>query len=263
MRKNSRAARGFTLLELMISMAIFLVICAAMFTLLQLSQKRYSTESQLSGSFQEARLGIDQIVRDINISGYPSRSLFSNPASDASYAVSPFAWEPGYNGFNTNNSCQVTLNCNPTPTQFDLIVETDIGGTVSWIRYQLRNTTLYRAVVPKTGASPVNATSSASVMIPFVENVMNNVTDPLLAEIKAQDLNMFANGPVPLFQYTCDTPSGPQPCSSGAAANYNYPKNISDVDITLIVKTPDVDTQTHSIQLMELTGRGHKSNPSN
>jgi hypothetical protein len=29
------------------------------------------------------------------------------------------------------------------------------------------------------------------------------------------------------------------------------------------VKTPDVDVQTHSIQLMELTGRGHKSNPSN
>jgi hypothetical protein len=100
-------------------------------------------------------------------------------------------------------------------------------------------------------------------MTPFVENVMNNVTEPLLGEIKAQDPAMFANGPVPLFQYTCNTPTGPQPCNSGAAAGYNSPNNISDVDVTLIVKTPEVDMQTHAIQLMELTGRGHRSNPSN
>jgi prepilin-type N-terminal cleavage/methylation domain-containing protein len=261
--RTAPTARGFTLVELMVSMAIFLVICAAMFGLLELSQKRYVTESQLSGSFQEARLGVDQILRDVNVSGYPSKSLFSNPLSSASYAVSPFAWEPGYNGSNTNNPCQVTVNCNPTPAEFDLIIETEIAGTVSWIRYQLKDTTLYRSVVPKTGGSPVNATSSASVMTPFVENVMNNVTDPLLGEIKAQDPTMFANGPVPLFQYTCNTPTGPQPCNSGAAAAYNSPNNISDVDVTLIVKTPEVDMQTHTIQLMELTGRGHRSNPSN
>jgi hypothetical protein len=33
--------------------------------------------------------------------------------------------------------------------------------------------------------------------------------------------------------------------------------------VTIIVKTPEVDMQTHSIQLMELTGRGHRANPSN
>jgi prepilin-type N-terminal cleavage/methylation domain-containing protein len=257
------AIRGFTLLELMVAMAIFLVICAAMFGLLELSQKRYTSESQLSGSFQEARLGIDQILRDVDISGYPPKSLFSNPLSSDSYAVSPFAWEPGYNGTNTTNSCQVTVNCNPAPGAFDLIIETEIAGQVSWVRYQLQNTTLYRAVVPKTGASPITATSSASVMTPFVENVMNNVTDPLLAEIKAQDPSMFAMGPVPLFQYTCSTPTGPQLCNNPAATGYNSPVDISDVDITLIVKTPEVDMQTHSIQLMELTGRGHRSNPSN
>jgi prepilin-type N-terminal cleavage/methylation domain-containing protein len=262
MTRRPPLVRGFTLLELMIAMGIFLVICGAMFSLLELSQKRYNSESQLSGSFQEARLGVDQILRDVNVSGYPSQSLFSNPLSSESYAVSPFAWEPGYTGSSNNNSCQVTVNCNPTPAEFDLIIETDIGGTVSWIRYQLQNTTLYRAVVPKTSASPVAATSTPSVMTPFVENVMNNVTDPLLAEIKAQDPTMFAGGPVPLFQYTCDTPSGPQPCNR-TTPPYNAPHNISDVDVTLIVKTPEVDMQTHSIQLMELTGRGHRGNPSN
>ena len=252
--------RGFTLLELMVSMGIFLVICAAMFSLLQMSQQRYSTETQLSGSFQEARLGIDQMIRDINISGYPSLGMFSNPASAASYAVSPFAWDPGYPAY---PPCQVGT-CS-TPSEFDLIVETDFGnGTgVNWIRYQLSGTTLYRTVVPKTpGTDPVAATSAAALMTPFVENVMNNPPDPLLTEIQAQYPAMFPAGPVPLFQYTCSTPSGPQPCST-AAAPYNQVQKISDIDVTLIVKTPRVDLSNDSLKLMELSGRGHRSNPTN
>jgi prepilin-type N-terminal cleavage/methylation domain-containing protein len=260
MCRKSHTLRGFTILELMVAMAIFTVICAAMFGLLEMSQKKYSTESQMSGSFQEARLGVDQIVRDINVSGYPSMSMFSNTAFPTNYAVSPFAWEPGYL---SNTSCQVGLTCSPTPGDFDLIVETDLGNGsgVNWIRYQLIGTTLFRSVVPKTGGDPVTATSAAAVMTPFVENVMNNVPDPLLTQIKTQYPAMFPIGPVPIFQYTCATPAGPQLCT--LAAGSNAPKNISDVDVTLIVKTPHEDLQTQALQLVELTGRGHVSNPSN
>jgi prepilin-type N-terminal cleavage/methylation domain-containing protein len=261
MRESSANARGFTLLELMVSMGIFLVICAAMFSLLQMSQQRYSTESQLSGSFQEARLGIDQIIRDVNISGYPSFGMFSNPASAASYAVSPFAWDPGYPA---SPPCQVGLTCT-TPSDFDLIVETDFGNGsgVNWIHYQLDGTTLYRAVVPKTvGTDPVTATSAPALMTPFVENVMNNAPEPLLSEIREQYPTMYPTGAVPLFQYSCSTPSGPQPCSS-APAPYNQVQKISDIDVTLIVKTPHVDLSNDSLKLMELTGRGHRSNPTN
>jgi prepilin-type N-terminal cleavage/methylation domain-containing protein len=73
---SMQAERGFTLLELMIATGIFLVISAAMFGLLQLSQQKYSSETQISGAFQETRLAIDQIVRDFNVSGYPSQSIF-------------------------------------------------------------------------------------------------------------------------------------------------------------------------------------------
>jgi prepilin-type N-terminal cleavage/methylation domain-containing protein len=267
---RTQTGRGFTILELMVAMGVFLVICAAMFSLLQLSQERYTSESQLSGSFGEARLGIDQIVRDINVSGYPSAGMFSNTASPSMFAISPFAWAPGY----PNYGCQLGVigslpACTPTPGSFDLIVETNFGttdlpGGVNWIRYQLQGTTLYRAVVPKTsGTDPATATSSASVLTPFVENVMNNVADPVLSEITAQYPNMFQGGPVPIFKFTCNTPSGPQPCDSVAATGYNSPKNISDIDVTLIVKTPQGDAQTHNLQVMELTARGHRSNPSN
>src|SRR5579862_2066292 len=92
-----RRQRGFSLVELMLAMAVFLVICGAMFALLQLSQQRYSSESQMSGSFQEARLAVDQIARDVNDAGYPSQNMYSQtPSSSTLYAVGPFAWDPGY-----------------------------------------------------------------------------------------------------------------------------------------------------------------------
>jgi len=268
MNKRGQSSRGITVLELMVAMAIFGVICAAMFGLLQLSQQRYKNESQLSGSFQEARLGVDQIVRDINVSGYPSLGMFSTPQSINSYAVAPFAWQPGYP---TNSTCQVDVSCTLTantggPSDFELVVETDLGNCnpascVSWIRYLLNGTTLYRGVAAKTAApDPLTAIPLAS-MTPFVENVMNNPPGGLLAEIKAQYPAMYPLGAVPIFQYTCNTPQGPQPCST-SPANYNTPKNISDVDVTLIVKTKYADSQTHLLQVMELTGRGHVTNPS-
>jgi prepilin-type N-terminal cleavage/methylation domain-containing protein len=260
MEQRLSAQRAFTILELMIAMAIFGIICAAMFALLQLSQQKYSSETQLSSSFQEARLGIDQIVRDINVSGYPSMGMFSNPASPAAYAVSPFAFQPGYPP--SSPPCQVGLTCS-TPSDFDLIVETNFGSNnvVSWIHYQLQGTTLYRTVVPKVaGADPVTLTP-ISAGTPFVENVMNNAPEPLLTQIRTQYPNMYPLGPVPIFQYTCSTPTGSQSCT--LAAGYNAPQNVSDVDVTLIVKTKYGDMQTDSLQLMELTGRGHVANPSN
>jgi type II secretory pathway pseudopilin PulG len=260
-------AGGFTVMELMIATAIFLVICGAMFSLLQLSQQKYSSETQLSGAFQETRLAVDQIVRDFNVSGYPARSLFSAlPADTSQYVVSPVAWDPSYAvspcfiGTAGGGTCA-------TPSDFDLIVETNLGnGTgVSWIRYQLIGTTLFRAVVPKTaGGDPVAATSASGVMVPFLTNVMNNPSAAQQARIVASYPGMFpGGGPQPIFKYTCDTPAGLQPCASPLAGNYGVPNNIRDVDVALIVMTRQQDLQTQLPKLVELNGRGHRVNPSN
>jgi prepilin-type N-terminal cleavage/methylation domain-containing protein len=259
-----QAERGFTVLELMIATTIFLVICGAMFGLLQLSQQKYSSETQLSGAFQETRLAIDQIVRDFNVSGYPSQSLFSTlPANSSKYAVSPVAWKPGYPGIPCSIGAPVGAACT-TPGDFDLILETDLGNGVSWIRYQLIGTTLYRAVVPKTAwvVRPDQATSAAGAMVPFLTNVMNSPSATQLTQITTDYPSMYPGGvPQPVFKYTCDTPAGPQPCA--AAGNYGVVNNIRDVDITLIVMTRQPDLQTQQLKLVELDGRGHRSNSVN
>ena len=261
MKQRRQDELGFTLLELLVATAIFMVICGAMFGLLQVSQQKYRIETQMSGSFQEARLGIDQIVRDVNISGYPSAGLLSNTSNSTSYALAPFAWDPGYL---SNTDCQIGATCTPTPGDYDLIVETDFGSGVSWIRYQLVGTTLLRGLVPKTaGSDPVTATSAVGVMTPLVVNVVNNASGALLAQITAEYPSMFQGGAQPLFVYTCSTPSGPQPCTLPSTGAYNAPRYISDVDITLIVMTPQPDMQTQSLKLIELTGRGHRTNSAN
>ncbi len=245
--------KGFTLIELLTAMGIFLVILGAAFTVLNASQQRYQTESQVLNSFQEARLGLDQIVRDVNDSGYPPPSFFVSGAPQNS-ASSPFAWSPGYPtpGNPAGSPCTIGAGgggpCT-TPGDFDVIIETnpnpqDPLSQVQWIRYQLRVTTLMRGVALKVwGDDP--ATDTAANLVPFVQNVANSPAQPI-------------------FSYTCDTltgpPSAPLSCPNAAAAD-NFPANIRDVIITLIVATPQPDATTGQQRLVVLNGRGRRINP--
>jgi prepilin-type N-terminal cleavage/methylation domain-containing protein len=239
-----QAERGFTLLELIIAMGIFLIICAVMFELLNLAQKKYRSETQVTASYQDARLALDQIVRDVNVSGFPAAGMFTVlPGNPSAYAVSPAAWTPGY----PSSSC--TLGSGGTcltPSDNDLILETRLTGdtNVSWIWYHLDtiSLTLYREVVAKTSGDAYSMVNSAGSATAFLKYVVNNPAQPL-------------------FQYTCDTSTGVAPCAS--AGVYNSPKNIRDVDVTIIVRTPQVDPQTQSLTLVELFGRGHRTNPAN
>jgi type II secretory pathway pseudopilin PulG len=255
---------------MLIAMTVFLIICAAMFGLLQLSQQRYTSESQLSASFQEARLAMDQIVRDVNVAGYPSMSLYSTlPSDQSTFAVGPVAWSPNYY---PSVPCSIGTAGGGTcasPGDYDLIVETRLGTdtNVSWVHYYLSGTTLFRAVVPKptTGGDPLAAFSGPGLAVPFLVNVMNNAPSQLAA-IVATYPKMFPTGqPVPVFQYMCGTPPGPagnppQPLPCPTAGAYDLPQNISDVDVTLIVATPQPDMQTQMLKLVELNGRGHTLN---
>lgn len=261
-------ARGFSILELLIAMAIFLAICAAMFELLRTSQIKYSGETQLSAAYQDSRLAMDQIVRDFNVAGYPPVGLFSVlPTQPSQYAVTPVAWNPNYPTAVCSLSAPGLGGGCATPGDYDLIVETQLGtdNFVSWVRYYLDppTLTLYRAVAQKTGGDPLSAvTSTSSATITALLRNVVNVPGSQMSQIIADYPTMFPGGqPQPIFQYTCDTPGGPTPCWQ--AGGTNSPKNIRDVDVTLIVITPQQDLQTQSLKLVELFGRGHRTNPAN
>ena len=273
-KRKDGQERGFTLIEILAAMGIFLLVTGAAFALLTSSQQRYTTESQVLNSFQEARLGLDQMVRDINDAGFPSKA-FTNGAP-SSYAVTPFAWSTGA-GYPAN-ACQIgtagggtcTTASDSAPGDFDIIIETEPNPLdaacapncqVQWIRYQLLGTTLMRGVAPKTGGDPDGAT--AGQLVPFVENVVNQ--SPTLQiglfQLSAAYPGLFPGGaPVPLFQYTCDTATTPQPCL-GLGAPDNAPANIRDIMITLIVASPVPDATNGRPRLVQLGGRGRRINP--
>jgi prepilin-type N-terminal cleavage/methylation domain-containing protein len=266
--------RGFTLIELLAALGIFLLVTGAAFTLLTSSQQRYRTESQVLNSFQEARLGLDQMVRDINDAGFPPPSYVNGDLTKVTNT--PFAWSPGY----PNTPCQIgtagsgtcTTASGFAPGDFDIIIETEPNPLdpacspncqVQWIRYQLQGTTLMRGMVPKvSGGNPDFAFTGQYV--PFVQNVVNNVCTPQLPNCQTAYPGVFPGGnPVPIFQYICDTPSAPQnplPLCTAAGVD-NSPVNIRDVMITLIVAAPLPDATTGKPRLVQLNGRGRRINP--
>jgi prepilin-type N-terminal cleavage/methylation domain-containing protein len=256
---------GFSLIEMMIAAVIFILLCGAAFALLSVAQQRYQTESQVLNSFQEARFGLEEMVRDANGSGFPPANMFSfNPSQPAGnlYASTPIAWDPGYT---SNASCTIYTGggsgtCT-TPGDYDVIIERDVDpwrhDGVEWTRYTLAGNILSRAQTYKVVGGDPSATTSPAY-VPYVQNVMNNASPTQIAQFRATYPQMFPGSqPVPVFQYTCYTPYGPQPCTSPTAAGYNSPTNVTDVEITLIVMAPTVDLQTGAPRLIELRGRGH------
>ncbi|HWG59221.1 MAG TPA: hypothetical protein VN661_09255 [Candidatus Acidoferrales bacterium] len=265
-RFHTRSRAGFALAELAVSMAIFLAICGAMFLLLNSSQKHYDTQTKLLGSFQDARLGVDEIVRDAENSGYPPQNQFAlgvNALAASAYTNSPVAWSPNY----PTTACLIGTagggTCT-TPGDFDAIFEeaTDTTGIVKWIRYQLVGTTLFRGVVTKVAGDPSGPTTAAGVLLPYVTNVVNNVSAAQRAQYVADYPNMFPGGVAqPVFQYYCDGAANTAPVLCQNAGAYNSPVNVRDIEINLIVLASQNDQQTQKPRLVQLQGRGHRVNP--
>lgn len=251
---NSRL-RGFSLIELMTALAVFLVICGVAFELLTMAMKRYQSESQVLNTFQEARLGLDQMVRDISDSGYPPVNEFTNPPTDAwKYALAPIAWSPGY----PNSSC--AIGACTIPSDFDIILEAKVSSAspkVQWLRYQLQGSVLSRASTDKDNANDPDGTTSAQ-LIPYVQNVVNNADAAQIAAFQIDYPAMFPSGPVPIFKYLCDSPIGPQDCTNPGVEN--TPQNVRSVAITLIVQSPYPDSQTGRPKLVELKGLARRIN---
>ena len=253
MKTQSSRRCGFSLIEMMVTVAIFTVVMAAVFGLLITIQQRYQTETARVDTFQGARQALDLMVRDIHIAGYPPATSFTAAAIAANpqRVALPFAWDPNYPA----TPCTVNVNCSAAggPSAFDLIVETDIdplaNNGVEWVRYRLNGTTLERGIATKAaGANPVNTTLPA--MVPYVENVMNNTTVAEMTTLRGFYPTMFpGNAPVPIFTYQFD------------AGGVNTPLKLRAVNITLIVRSVNADPKTRQPIVVTLTGYARRVNP--
>ena len=250
MTKHFQRAAGFSMIELLFAAGLFTVIAGTVFSLLLSSQWRYQSENSVTGTFQQANIVMDQIVRDIHSTGYPPASSFSSgvPLNPAPFAVA-FPWSPNY----PNTTCTIGLGGCAAPGDYDLVLEADFGQGVQWIRYSLNGTTLKRGMIPKAAGDPFNTDWSNS-LTPYLENVMNNGSPSQIAAIQKQypsNSSMFPGGnPVPIFTYVD---------ARGISATSTL--QIHEVNICLIVESSRVDPQSGQLRVVTLTGQAVVVNP--
>src|SRR5438046_29721 len=87
MRKNtgSRQQAGFSLIEMLMVLAILTLVMGVTLQARMDVQRRTGTEAAKVDLNQEGREFVDQMVRDLHQAGYPTVTMYANPAG------SPFA----------------------------------------------------------------------------------------------------------------------------------------------------------------------------
>lgn len=158
-----RTELGFSILELMLVLAILTVIMAVVFEQINAVQARYKTEESRLDITQESREFVDQLVRDLHSAGYPSYHLYTL-ASLPSPAV------------NSNLVAAGVVAVSATDLWFE--GDPDGDGNVDSIRYTLTNNggycpcTLSRSDIIKV--NNVAPTSQATKYAVDLQNVVNS-----------------------------------------------------------------------------------------
>jgi len=92
MKKTNKNAAGFTLLELMMVVALLSIVVGALFSQIQRAPIRYKVEDQKLDLTQQEREFIDQFTRDLHQAGYPNAKVYGNRYNTSRMYVAAGIW---------------------------------------------------------------------------------------------------------------------------------------------------------------------------
>lgn len=102
-QQNVKKAKGFTLIELMVSMLIGLIILNGVIQVVLNSKRSYLDNQEVSQIQENARFAIDTLSRDLRMAGYFSCA----PAAAGSFNVNPVTGPAGFLVSNNNGRAQL------------------------------------------------------------------------------------------------------------------------------------------------------------
>jgi prepilin-type N-terminal cleavage/methylation domain-containing protein len=198
--------QGFTLVEMLISLAVGVVVLAAIYALVNLGQKNTVNVERKVYAFQDARSALEVMSMEIQMASYnPSgNNIWKNPADCTSISSNP-----AYRGIQQATASKITIE---TDINESLIIG-DINNEVITYEYDSTNQRITRSMNCGTAA-------------PFLGNLPGS----------PRAVHVINTNAVPVFRYF--DAQGNEITSTSLPAGI---PNIARIDITLWVETAEVD----------------------
>jgi prepilin-type N-terminal cleavage/methylation domain-containing protein len=157
--------RGFSLIEMLIVVAILATVTGGIFLQLDTAQQRISTEQTKVDNFDEARDFVDQFFRDINKIGYPNQRMmtFLSPTLTT-------AWQDSRVAVGL-----VKIDAN------SIWFEGDVSGTggVQSIQYQINGTGTCSLCLQRSQVAKANGVDPESQGASWGTEVNDVITTPI------------------------------------------------------------------------------------
>lgn len=109
-RQKQTNTCGFTLVEILIAMAIGLIVLAAVYGVFTLQNKKLKTQEQIVEMQQSARVAMDMMTREIRMAGYDSLGTSNAGITSATANSINFTMDLNADGDTTDSNENVTYS---------------------------------------------------------------------------------------------------------------------------------------------------------
>ena len=240
-KMRNRRQRGFSMIELMLVLAILSIVVGGLFAQMNQAQQRAYSERIKLDNMQEARDFVDQFFRDINEIGYPNIRMI-----DPTGAWSPALTQPASYGWNNlyanDNRVAIGLvKIDNTGITFE--ADTNGDGTVQSVSYQLNGTGACALCLQRSQVAKV-AGNSLLGQTPNWGTEVNDALNPIIFSYFKADGTQIPSASLPL---DISTLAGAQTLAS-----------IKTIKISLLISNPTV-TDIKTGQVIQTSFEGEVS----